>query len=564
MAFLRASLLLVFLTLLYWTTTSALSHDPTVNYTNSRPSTRIRRDLTYLTQEKTKEVLEGGKAALALVKDAFDVAQTTKTLADITKKIAQGMSMLPSALGLMFSFVNIILAFIPQESPTDQLQADLDEVNRKLDSLSMEISNLATDVEWHNYASVYSQDEVRILNAWKNFNDILKISMSAQSEEQKIRLAEMFTTFYENTATEGSVASLYHYLTVRGTSLSKNLLDILTRKSKCSITDIGMYSIYFNSLMYRGMFLNQVYWSLMGFNLSVKAAEYTSMMKKIVNAEKEAVNNCKSKYEEYMKKEVVDISKKHSNSDKEEIARQIKWALDKKYFWYEWVVVVYDTKQKYPDETYGFTVIPMEKITVAVGYTTLESYGIKSLEVYDCIPKTTCSNMFAEIKGSGNDCPYVQNRELRVGYSGNRPLFRSIYFMSHVKLMHISYEKKSALFPTPIYQQDCSWYSSYTGSLTLYYSGRTDLCSSDAQCMNGGTCQMQFESNQWVCECPDGYDGYTCEKKIPTFSQDIKKFVSEPLPAISTMDAKLNKVSDTVSTLKESLDKIYSLLQQNG
>ncbi|XP_029933216.1 SE-cephalotoxin-like [Myripristis murdjan] len=350
------------------------------------------------------------------------------------------MSMLPSALGLMFSFVNIILAFIPQESPTDQLQADLDEVNRKLDSLSMEISNLATDVEWHNYASVYSQDEVRILNAWKNFNDILKISMSAQSEEQKIRLAEMFTTFYENTATEGSVASLYHYLTVRGTSLSKNLLDILTRKSKCSITDIGMYSIYFNSLMYRGMFLNQVYWSLMGFNLSVKAAEYTSMMKKIVNAEKEAVNNCKSKYEEYMKKEVVDISKKHSNSDKEEIARQIKWALDKKYFWYEWVVVVYDTKQKYPDETYGFTVIPMEKITVA----------------------------------------------------------------------------------------------------------------------------MQFESNQWVCECPDGYDGYTCEKKIPTFSQDIKKFVSEPLPAISTMDAKLNKVSDTVSTLKESLDKIYSLLQQNG
>ncbi|XP_029933843.1 SE-cephalotoxin-like [Myripristis murdjan] len=550
MAFLRASLLLVFLTLLYWTTTSALSHDPTFNYTNSRPHTRVKRALPYFTQEKTREVLEGGKVALALVKDSFDMAQTTRTLAGITKKIAQGMSMLPSVLGLMFSFVNIILAFIPQESPTDQLQADLDEVNRKLDSLSMEISNLATDVEWHNYASVYSQDEVRILNAWKNFNEIFKSSMPAQSEEKKIRLAEMFTTFYENTATEGSVASLYHYLTVRGTSLSKNLLDILTRKSKCSITDIGMYSIYFNSLMYRGMFLNQVYWSLMGFDPSVKAAEYASMLKKIISAEKEAVNYCKSNYKKYVKMDVVEISKKYSYSNKEEIARQIKWALDKKYFWYSWVVVVYDTKQDYPDKTDGFTVIPMEKITVAVGETNIGSYGTNRDEVLKCIPKKTCDDRFAEIKGNGKICPVQHATSLTVGYSANRPLFRPIYFMSYVKLMHISYEKKSALFPPPNYQQDCSWYSSYTGSISLYYSGRTDLCSSDAQCMNGGTCQMQFESNQWVCECPDGYDGYTCKNQIPTFSQDIKKFVSEPLPAIST--------------LKESLDKIYSLLQRNG
>ncbi|XP_029932976.1 SE-cephalotoxin-like [Myripristis murdjan] len=550
MAFLRASLLLVFLTLLYWTTTSALSHDPTFNYTNSRPHTRVKRALPYFTQEKTREVLEGGKAALALVKDAFGLAHTTRTLTGITKTIAQGMSMLPSVLGLMFSFVNIILAFIPQESPTDQLQADLDEVNRKLDSLSMEISNLATDVEWHNYASVYSQDEVRILNAWKNFNEIFKSSMPAQSEEKKIRLAEMFTTFYENTATEGSVTSLYHYLTIRGTSLSKNLLDILTRKSKCSIYDIGMYSIYFNSLMYRGMFLNQVYWSLMGFDPSVKAAEYASMMKKIVNAEKEAVNYCKSNYKKYVKMDVVEISKKHSYSNKEEIARQIKWALDKKYFWYSWVVVVYDTKQDYPDKTDGFTVIPMEKITVAVGETNIGSYGTKRDKVLNCIPKKTCNDMFAEIKGNGNSCPVQYSTSLIVHYTENRPLYQVIYFMSYVKLMHISYEKKSVVFPPPIYQQDCSWYSSYTGSLSLYYSGRTDLCKSFTPCKNGGTCQMLFESNQWVCECPDGYEGYTCEKKIPTFSQDIKKFVSQPLPAIST--------------LKESLDKIYSLLQRNG
>ncbi|XP_029933226.1 SE-cephalotoxin-like [Myripristis murdjan] len=456
MAFLRVSLLLVFLTLLYWTTTSALSHDPTINLTNSRPPTRVKRALPHYTKERTKEFMESGKAALAVVKDAFGFVQTTKTLVGITKKIAQGMSMLPSVVGLIFSVINIILGFFPQESPMKQLQADLDEVNRKLDSLSMEISNLATDVEWHNYASVYSQDEVRILNAWKNFNVIFNSSMSAQSEEKKIRLAEMFTTFYENTATEGSVASLYHYLTVRGTSLSKNLLDILTRKSKCSIYDIGMYSIYFNSLMYRGMFLNQVYWSLMGFNTSVKAAEYTSMMKKIVNAEKEAVNYCKTNYMEFVKMEVVEISKKYSKSDKKEIAEQIKWALDKKYFWYSWVVVVYDTEQDYPDKTDGFTVIPMKEITVAVG--------------------------------------------------------------------------------------------------------RTDLCKSETPCMNNGTCKILLESNQWECECPDGYDGYTCEKQTPTFSEDIKKLVSEPLPAISTIDTKLNKISDTQSTLKKSLDKIFLLL----
>ncbi|XP_029933222.1 cephalotoxin-like protein [Myripristis murdjan] len=546
MAVLRVSLLLGSLILLFcWTTTSALSHDPTFSTTNSRPPTRIRRDLTYLTQEKTKEVMDTGKSALEAFKSTFDVLQETKTLSGIMEKISKFSGLVPGIGGLMLSFVSMVLIFIPQESPTDQLQADLDEVNRKLDSLSIQISNLATDVEWHNYASVYSQDEVRILNAWKKLNEFLKSSRLPQSNETRIRVAEMFTTFYENTATEGSVASLYHYLTVRGTSLSKNLLDILTRKFKCDFDDVAMYAFYFNSLLYRGMVLNQFYWSLMGFDTSVKAAEHTSMMKQVVSAEKKALNYCLNNYKEYMKRDVEEISKAQSYGNKTQTAFKIKNALDKKYFWYNWVVVVYDTKQYYPDKTDGFTVIPMEKITAAVGFTNKTkikpSWNIDSI----CYAKVPCSNNRA-IAGVGN-C-YVE-----LEYTDY--VFRNFSYIKK-KLWHVSYDPNSGQAPKPKLKRACQ---ESGGSLSFYYSMEEPVCTG-VPCMNGGTCQKILESNDWMCDCPDGYYGERCENST-VISQPPRYLVPHPVPVISTIEGMLKNMQ---STLKNSLDQIYSLLKRRG
>ncbi|XP_029933221.1 SE-cephalotoxin-like [Myripristis murdjan] len=546
MAVLRVSLLLGSLILvLYLTTTSALSHDPTFSTTNSGPPTRIRRDLTYLTQEKTKEVMDTGKTALEAFKSTFEHLEGTKTLSGIMEKISKFSGLVPGIGGLMLSFVSMVLIFIPQESPTDQLQADLDEVNRKLDSLSIQISNLATDVEWHNYASVYSQDEVRILNAWKRLNELIESSRLAQSNEKKIRLAEMFTTFYENTATEGSVASLYHYLTIRGTSLSKNLLDILTRKFKCGFDDVAMYAFYFNSLMYRGMVLNQFYWSLMGFDTSVKAAEHTSMMKQVVRAQKNALNYCMNNYKEYMKRDVEEISKKYSYKDKELIASEIKTALDKKYFWYNWVVVVHDTKQDYPDKTDGFTVIPVEKVTIAVGFINKEKMDLqwRSSQML-CGPMANCDD---EGQINSRELCYV---EIVATYDDHQE-----FIEVRRKLMHLSYDRNPVHVPHSCCNETCRWGTFSEGSLSFYYSREVEVCTGDP-CMNGGTCRRMLMSNDWMCDCTDDFYGRICENST-TISAAPRYLVPHPVPLISTINTKLQN-------MQSKIDGIYSLLQQKG
>lgn len=152
---------------------------------------------------------------------------------------------------------------VPQENPLKVLKADFAEMNEKLDSLSIQISNLAADVEWLNYARDYSKDKVCILNAWKKFCQFFEKSEVVQSEEDKLRLAEIFTNYYENTAVESSVANLYHYLMViSSTSLRGNLNNLLKTKFKCDISEIGKYNLYFSSLLWKGMVLNQLYWNL--------------------------------------------------------------------------------------------------------------------------------------------------------------------------------------------------------------------------------------------------------------------------------------------------------------
>lgn len=176
---------------------------------------------------------------------------TTK-LTSVLKGLTNFASLAPG-LGALSSVINMILIFIPQDDPVlNQVKKGFAKVNRELDSLSIQISNLATDVEWFNYASVYSQDEVRILSAWRKFSEFFK----THGLNDFKHLAEIFTNYYEYTQAESSVINLYRYLTVSSTSLSGNLNDLLKRKFKCDIHEIGKYNLYFSSLLWKGMVLN--------------------------------------------------------------------------------------------------------------------------------------------------------------------------------------------------------------------------------------------------------------------------------------------------------------------
>ncbi|XP_031172170.1 uncharacterized protein LOC116061938 [Sander lucioperca] len=538
---LSASMLLASLILLlYWTTSSAQSHDPPSSVVS--PPYRVKRDQPFENREKVDKSLSAANSFLNVVKEGFEKIDPKK-LTGVMKSLADVASLAPGVGGLVACFANMVLIFIPQDDPVlNEVKKGFAEVNRKLDSISIQISNLATDVEWFNYASVYSQDELRILNSWKKFNELLQNSQLVQNEEQKLRLAEIFVNYYENTVTEASVANLYHYLTVKDTSLSGNLNKLLRKKFKCDVREIGKYNVYFSRFLWKGMVLNQFYWKLIGLDSSGIEAKHTQMFKNVYAAQKSALEYCLTNYERYMKEDVVEISKGLSADNKQAIAVQVKEFLDNKYNWYNWVVMVYNTDTSH--ELYNMIKIPVDTITVNVGYIQKGDEISKEQELDVCyqrdyekyapsrppipitIDVTTCKKIAKQISQCSHDV-------------GGGPL------REFVKVMHASYEENFVQVPEALLSLDCivdKWYQKY--KLFIYYSRTINDCQ-QSPCENGGTCNKLLDSNEHLCECRSRYHGDRCEKKIENNNVPaIDKGLT--VPDITTINTKLEKILDYI------------------
>ncbi|XP_028847086.1 uncharacterized protein LOC114796767 [Denticeps clupeoides] len=193
--------------------------------------------------------------------------------------------------GVLLSF---IFAVIPKSNPTlEFMKEQFAEVNRKLDSMSLQISTLGKEMEWASYASVYSKDENNIRNSWAKLKEFVASAMAAKTQEQKTRLAERFTTFYESTATESSVADLYKYITEsHGSSLNKNLLQLVVQKSSGDFAILTQYSSYFTALMVSGLQLNLFYYKLKGYDAAAKAKEAEGELGNVLSAIQDALINC--------------------------------------------------------------------------------------------------------------------------------------------------------------------------------------------------------------------------------------------------------------------------------
>ena len=466
---LSASMLLASLILLYWTTSSAQSHDPASSVVS--PSDRVKRDLTFETREKVDRSLAVANSFLTVVKESFELIEKidTKKLSDVMKSLANVASLAPGIGGLVASFVNMVLVFIPQDDPVlIEVQKGFAEVNRKLDSISIQISNLATNVEWYNYASIYSQDEIRILNSWKKFNEFLSNTNSVQSDEDKLRLAKVFVKYYENTGTEASVANLYHYLTVKDTFLSGNLNELMIKKFKCDVQEIGRYNVYFSRLLWQGMVLTQFYWKLIGLDSSGKEAEHSQMFKSVSRAQISALDYCLDNHMQYVKADVVEISKGLSADNIKAIADKVKNALDNKYIWYNWVVLVYNTNQAENYILYNLIKITEDTITVAVGYTlktkTIDETPVKET-ANDCFKDKSC-----EIKDKVHECRYTWSHP-----HDNAGTQYHYTFTEYAKATHAAYGEDFAVAPAPFHQHDC-WWGSYTRKIYIYYSQTLPVC----------------------------------------------------------------------------------------
>ncbi|XP_029318359.1 SE-cephalotoxin-like [Cottoperca gobio] len=539
MAFPRrsASMLLASLILLYWTTSSARSHDPTSS--DLSPPHRVKRDQAFENREKFKETFE-------LIKDSVSFTHDILKVKDVLQKLGKFASLAPGGLGAVFSLINVILIFIPQHDPVmEELQKGFSEVNRKLDSLSIHISNLATDVEWFNYASVYSQDEVRILNAWKKFDELRVNGRSVESGEDKLRLVEIFTNYYEYTATEASVANLYHYLTVESTSLSGNINQLLTKKFKCDIKEIVKFNIYFSTLLWKGMVLNEVYWKLIGFKSGDKEAEHAKMLNNVYAAQMSAVDSCLKNSEWYMKEDIKEITKALGTNDKTALAGEVKKALDKKYDWYDWVVVVFNNDEDTNYIRYDLTEVSVDKVTVAVGPTrrAADHHEYDLIRVADeCFKDKVC-----DVKERLGTFVYNYINE----HSTTGDIF-PLKFKDYATATLAAYGSDFVQVPEPFREYDC-WWGSYTRKISVYRSKKSPNCVSGRTCSNGGTCKTLLDSNDFLCECRNGYYGDTCEqKKDMSVVQEMNALY--PVTSIvttqgklKTMGAKLQEILDTIN-----------------
>lgn len=400
----------------------------------------------------------------------------------------------------------MVLVFIPQEDPLlKAMKEGFAEVNRKLDSLSIQISDLATDVEWFNYISIYSQDERHILNAWRRFSEFPKAIELLQSEKDKQQLKQTFISYYENTGAETGMINLYRYLTVTHTSLTVNINDLLVKKLKCNVGQIGKYNLYLNSLLWKGMMVNQFYWKLI-FNKTNEEAKHTQMFKKVIEAQTSTIEYCLSRSEEYMKKDVIETTKALSQKDKRAIAVRVKNILDHKYNWYSWMVLVYDESNQKNIILYNMIKIPVDDIVVAVAYAAKES------EEWRGEIKQGADKCFKY-----KECTLLKNLpecQFTVRYYRHRRRAADLSFADYGKIAYVAHGDDYKVEPKPFHEVVCYWktWKSYESNVFIHYSRKVDVCA-DKPCKYG-KCARLLNSNESRCKCYGGYYGETRERKI--------------------------------------------------
>uniref|UniRef100_A0A672YMX5 Uncharacterized LOC115424094 n=2 Tax=Sphaeramia orbicularis TaxID=375764 RepID=A0A672YMX5_9TELE len=551
MAFPRTSSIVLWFSLIlfvYWTTSAAESHDPSP--ADLSALRRLKRELDATTKEQVQTGFQVGVNFLTTVTDVTNQIQPKK-LASVFKALENFASLAPGIGSLVLSIVNVILAFIPQENVIEELRNGFSEVNRRLDSLAFQISDLSTDVEWFNFASVYSRDETRILNAWRKFDEFQRNLRLVTSEEEKLRLAEIFANFYENSETEGSVANIYHYLTVSGTSLSKNINSLLKDKFKCGIKEIGRYNLYLSSLLWKGMVLNQLYWKLIGFSSSGQQDEHNRMFKNVSKAQNDALQYCLDNFEQYLVKDVEVVSKRFTKDQKENIAANVRKTLDEKYFWYNWAVVVYEQKDEANYKLVDMWRVPVGELVVAVGYF-VKAFDMDDADVGPALPRCFANTQCSNLKQKSQDCNVqVLSREtLEIEVES---------FTDYARVLHYFYRNAPVMSPPPSFNQVECTHHGYRYKVNVYLSRRHHICSISNICANRGVCRQLMDSNEHLCDCPDGYYGNRCESSTSSFQNvDIGSLV----PDITTLNTKLDKLDQVLDTrLKQIEDKLDQVLR---
>uniref|UniRef100_A0A3P8Y7X4 EGF-like domain-containing protein n=1 Tax=Esox lucius TaxID=8010 RepID=A0A3P8Y7X4_ESOLU len=486
-------------------------------YAMSIASTVSGIDLEYYTREKVEKSIEPFQKSLEIVKTIVE-GKNTKHWSGVFKKMLIVTSRFgPAFGGFAGAAINCALAFLGQDDPVlTEVKTQFAEVNRKLDSISSQIDSLKTVVMWANYASIYSKDELKITYAWEKFNEFMRDNMAATDKDQKRILIQRFIDAYQGT--DESVFNFYKYLTGNQPSLTENLLDLLVEKCNGDLSKVNIYSAYFQTLMWKGLQLNLIYYKLKDFSTEAKVKESVTQYYNVTQALKKTYLYCIENFKTFMINDVKVIG----NSkffEMNELATEVREFLNNKYNWYDWIVVVYNKDDDGSHEINFFTKIPLEKFIVAVSFSESGSHYIgNTIKEYtsDCVKNIKCS--MTEVLNNLPECAYKFSR---YGPSTFKLAINQIAAI-HVSQKNYGYSEH----PEPLLRKNC-----YNGFFSVYVKSdnqirEPNLCSSNTDCGNG-QCKTILDISLTICDCNEGFYGEKCENNIQDdFIENKSMFVS--------------------------------------
>ena len=486
-----------------------------------------------------------------LAKWASKPEEGTKTIQKVLK-IFDKLGKFASSLGFFGALVSFIFAFIPKQNPVlEFMKVQFSEVNRKLDSIALQLKILSEEMEWAAYASVYSGDENNIKNAWTKLREFIDSAAQAKTEEEKMRLAERFTTFYETTGTESSVYNFHRYLTESNpASLNQNLLVLVTQKSKGDFKTLVQFTSYFTSLMVTGLQLNLYYYALKGYNGELKAKEAVTQLSNVQEKIQDVFFECVDYFELWAEKDVQQIGN-DPLPDNIHLAYSIKKYLDQKFIWHEWTVIVHDRKDG-EERTNGnsIKVIAQEKVVIHLlhrekGFTV--KGGIKT-------------QMEEEWSGKGKLC------EDKISLW---PIIFQSTAMKHVEYIHEpsdfaqSLDNQLVKLTCPnkaIPTQTGLIYTDYI-TFTVYLKSQELVENNSCSGMNchSGECRQIKDTSSGICKCEKMFYGPTCEESVQNdidFASMESKLIGitfQPVPDLTTIYFDLKEMKEYVGALLETL-----------
>ncbi|XP_051747435.1 SE-cephalotoxin-like [Ctenopharyngodon idella] len=506
--------------------------------------------------KQVSQVEKGMAFSKEFLQRVNDVAEVLKKRADTARdsllkvlKIFSSLGKVAAGFGFIGAFISFILAFIPQSNPMfNFMKEQFAEVNRKLDSLSLQISTLQTEMEWTNYASSYGKDENVIKNSWAKLTEFIKTAPAASTQEEKTRLAERFTTFYENTGTENSVANLYRYITENNpVSLNKNLLQLIIEKSNGDFNVLVQYSTYFTTLMVSGLKLNVFYYKLKGYDAEVKAKEAVTQLSNTLSAIQDALIECAGDFEKWAQKDAVKLSNQRFSSSKD-LATDIKEHLESKFHWFKWIVIAHsnDVKNEF---TFGQSINFYAQEKTSIHLIHQEKGSVVDQNTKDSIKSSLQKEMSS--LSMTLQCETMKDELLsRFGAKVTK----------HIWFLHVV-TKPSDYAQTDVADIELSC---HPGNLNfrhfhIFLKGNIlkSPCS-DVNCKHG-ECKPIKDTTQGFCKCHKMFCGPTCEESIQNIIDyaalegEIDGMIYKPVPDLTAIYFSVKDLKDYTKKIVESV-----------